>query len=181
MPGTSFSRISNRMGFWLAWLIGVCGNQVDNRQAIFAEDASCRLNAFFIDHGHLFGGPHGLHRLPFVGCRYLASRIYPDLGRKQGQTFLKTICSLDVRKLWENVQALPDDWKTSSALNSFAQSLPDLSDANRLLSIVGAMINDVQLSNIGNCGPSKFGPKSQSTFLQSAPSGRSSGRRLIAS
>src|SRR5208337_4281241 len=35
LPRSSFRRVRNRTSFWLAWLIDVCAEHTDNRQAIF--------------------------------------------------------------------------------------------------------------------------------------------------
>jgi hypothetical protein len=55
LPGSSIKLVGNQVSFWMAWLIEICGEHVDNRQAIFEEDADGSLDAYFVDHGHLFG------------------------------------------------------------------------------------------------------------------------------
>ena len=66
LPGSSFKLVRIRVSFWLAWLIDVCADHVDNRQAIFVEYAGGWLDAHFIDHGHLFGGPGRTRRATFA-------------------------------------------------------------------------------------------------------------------
>jgi hypothetical protein len=171
LPGSSLSRIDNRASFWLAWLVDACGNHVDNRQAIFAEDTGGKLNAFFVDHGHLFGGPNGVRRMPFVGSRYLDPRIYPDLERKEVQALLKVVRSLDTEQLSRRVQALPEDWKTASALNGFVQCLHGLSDSNRVRNILDAMINGVRAANWSQDRSVRFGPVSEPNQLYPALQG----------
>ena len=83
LPGSSFSRVRNHQSFWLAWLIDICANHVDNRQAVFQQDGEGWLNAFFVDHGHLFGGPNGEMRRRFEASRYLDSRIYRNVSSTQ--------------------------------------------------------------------------------------------------
>ncbi len=137
----SLSRIANRASFWLAWVIDACANHVDHRQAIFAERPDGRLTAYFIDHGHLFGGPYGLDRMPPVGFRFLDPLIYPDLDGDERQAFLKTIQSVDLDWLRRRVRALPEDWKTASALSGFERCLDDLANSTRLTDIVNGMVN----------------------------------------
>ena len=78
MPESYFQRAKNASDFWLAWMLDVCANHSDARQAIFCEEPSGQLEAVFIDFGHMFGGATG--RDPFRHfrtSRYLDERIYP--------------------------------------------------------------------------------------------------------
>lgn len=127
LPGSSFNRVRNRTSFCLAWLIDICARHVDNRQAIFVEDAEGWLDAHFVDHGHLFGGPKGGHQMHFLASRYLDSRIYQSVSSQYLLSLRKLAVSLDASQLWRRVQDLPDDWKTSSAVEGFAQCLSRLS------------------------------------------------------
>jgi len=59
VPRSHFSRIENRTDFLKAFIFDIWAGSTDGRQAIFVEDANRhRYRAFFIDHGHLFGGPY---------------------------------------------------------------------------------------------------------------------------
>jgi hypothetical protein len=139
LPGTSFNRVRNHTSFWLAWLIDICAGHCDNRQALFVEDSQGWLDAFFVDHGHLFGGPKGEMRLHFQASRYLDPRIYQRVSSQQLLRFQKIVQSLDVNQLWKRAQTLPDDWKTKSALDAFTQSLSIMSTSNLLQNIVDTM------------------------------------------
>jgi len=141
LPGCSFKRISNSGSFWLAWLIDICARHADNRQALFLEDGNRRIEAFFVDHGHLFGGPKGEQRLHFMASRYLDSRVYQDASPQCQLNLLKVVGSLDVDGLWRRVQGLPDDWKTESAIEGFKQCLDRLSNYELLRNIVGTMVD----------------------------------------
>jgi hypothetical protein len=57
-----YQKVVNRDDFWMSWLIDSCAGHADNRQALFLESQDGFLYAFFIDHGHLFGGPNGVGR-----------------------------------------------------------------------------------------------------------------------
>lgn len=152
LPGTSMHRVRNREDFWLAWLIDICACHVDNRQAIFLEDGAGWLDAFFVDHGHLFGGPNGDLRRHFVGSRYLDPRIYQSVSSQQFLNFQKIALGLDAEQLWRRIQILPDDWKTSSALDGFVQCLNRLKTSNLLQNILDAMIDAVQKADKSEYG-----------------------------
>jgi hypothetical protein len=162
LPGKSFNRVCNRNDFWLAWLLDVCADHSDNRQAIFRQDRDGILDPFFIDHGHMFGGPRGDHRVHFRVPRYLDARVYPDVSSKLITSLRRSVASVDADLLWECARALPDDWKTASALDKFVETLETLSsprliegaietmlDSHRRMS--GIEINDLQ------CGGSAKG------------------------
>ena len=139
LPGTSFNRVRNRENFWLAWMIDICANHADNRQAIFVEDAEGWLEAHFVDHGHLFGGSKGEQRLHFQASRYLDPRIYQCISLQQRRYFQTIAGSIDVDQLWRRIHALPSDWKTVAALKSFAECLDMLSNAKLLRNILDTM------------------------------------------
>lgn len=147
LPGTNFKRVRNHQSFWQAWLIDICAWHADNRQAIFQEDADGGLNAFFVDHGHLFGGPNGELRRNFQASRYLDPRIYQSVSSHQLLCFQKIVRCLDVDQLWQQIQTLPDDWKTASALDSFTQSLDRLSTTNLLQNIVDTIVEAQRQAN----------------------------------
>jgi hypothetical protein len=148
LPGTSFNRVRNQTNFWLAWLIDICAGHCDNRQAIFQEDDKGWLDAFFVDHGHLFGGPKGEMRLNFQASRYLDPRIYPRVSSQQLLKFQKIVQSVDADQLWQRIQKLPDAWKTKSALDSFAQCLGTMSTPNLLQNIVDTMDDTLRKSYV---------------------------------
>jgi hypothetical protein len=139
LPGTSFKRVRNHESFWLAWLIDICACHADNRQAIFREDGEGWLDSFFIDHGHLFGGPKGEQRPHFLASRYLDTRIYQDLSSRYCLDAPGIAASLDVDQLWQRVKAFPDEWKTESALDGFELCLGRLSNAELLRNIADTM------------------------------------------
>lgn len=116
LPGSYFNRVENAGDFWLAWLLDICAEHADNRQAIFREAADGRLHAVFIDHEHMFGGPKGEQNRPPRTSRYLDARIYSRLTEPLIAQLRTAAASLDADQLWRKVNALPDEWKTDSAL-----------------------------------------------------------------
>jgi len=147
LSGSGLKRVRNQMSFWMAWLLDICAEHVDNRQAIFVEDATGGSTAFFVDHGHLFGGPTAGQRLNFLASRYLDPRMYPEVGNKQAQEFFHAARNLNVDLLWRRIQALPTDWKTESGLGMFAECLFRLSDPAMLRDIFDSLVESVQRTN----------------------------------
>ncbi len=165
LPGTSFKRVRNQASFWLAWLVDICAEHVDNRQAVFVEDAQGWLNAFFVDSGHLFGGPKGEQRLHFLASRYLDPRIYPDVSSEQLLDFHRVVRALDADKLWQTVQALPDAWKTASAVDGFAKCLARLSNTETLQNVADTMLDAYQRTNGFERREFQIGPKPPTSVL----------------
>jgi len=144
LPGTSLGRVSNRKSFWLAWMIDICAGHTDNRQALFLEEASGWLAAFFVDHGHLFCSPYGNGRRHFLASRYLDPRIYQSVSSQNLLDCQSVAASLDIDRLWGVVDALPEEWRTPSALDSFAQCLSRLSTPRLLQGVLDAMLDAQQ-------------------------------------
>lgn len=140
LPGTSFRRVRNHKSFWLAWLIDICAGHSDNRQAIFLDDGTGNLDAFFVDHGNILGGPKGELRKHFLASRHLDPRIYQSVSSHQLLTYQRIAGSLDVDRLWNRVQSLPEDWKTASALTGLATCFNRLSARRLLQEIVATMV-----------------------------------------
>jgi hypothetical protein len=140
LPETSFVKIRNRMSFWQAWVLDVSARHADNRQAIFVEQASRELQAVFIDHGHLFGGPDGTGHPTPIASRYLDPRVYPILSDPEVKK-LKTMQPVNTDQLWKYAESLPDEWRTTSALNSLALSLSRLSSQQSLSACLELVIS----------------------------------------
>jgi len=141
LPGGSFKRVHNHASFWLAWLVDICAGHTDNRQAIFVEDRTGWLNAVFLDHGHMFGGPHGDEQRHFLASRYLDPRVYQDLAPQAIEEFRNRVGQLDVEKLWNQIHTLPEEWKTASALAAMTQCLNRLSDTQLLRNVFDTMVD----------------------------------------
>lgn len=148
---TSFNRVRNNETFWLAWLIDICACHADSRQALFLVDAQGWLSPYFVDHGHMFGGADGKKRPHFQTSRYLDSRIYHRVSARYLGNLLEVAASLPADRLWRNVSALPEEWKTASALEGLAHCLDRLSTPqllhNILDTMVEAMANSQQRAN----------------------------------
>ena len=141
LPRSGFKRIRNQASFWLAWLIDVCAEHVDNRQAIFEEDTDGWLDACFVDFGHFFGGPRADLKRYFGASRYLDERIYSAVSSEILLGFQAALDALDVDILRKRIDAIPADWSHASARGSFERSLQRLT-MPFLVQCVGDSIND---------------------------------------
>jgi len=128
LPGSALNRIRNRKDFWLAWLVDICSGHRDNRQAIFREDLAGRLDAVFIDHGHMFGGPESDLKITELGAAYLDRRVYEEMPTAQIEALVNRVERLNVNRLWRGVCHAPGEWVTSSALKAFENVLCRMSD-----------------------------------------------------
>jgi hypothetical protein len=72
--------ITNRTSFLGMYIMDVWANHQDSRQAILLGNAADRMKkAFFIDHGHMFGGPSWFfNERPGVAC-HLEISVYSRL------------------------------------------------------------------------------------------------------
>jgi hypothetical protein len=170
LPGASFKRVRNPESFWLAWLIDICACHADNRQAIFLKSDEGWLDAFFVDHGHLFGGPTGELRPHFLASRYLDQRIYQRISSHQLVNFQTVVQRLDVDELWRRIESLPDEWKLQSAVGGFAQCLCRLSTSNLLQNILDAMVDALQDAEESEYGKHQTRPKPPESILCSGVS-----------
>lgn len=144
LPGTSFKLIRNRMCFWLAWLIDICFDHIDNRQAVFQEDAEGGLDAFFIDMGNMFGGAKGNQTAHFITSRYLDPRIYVDVGSEWITEFQKIAQALDTDGLWRRIQVLPEDWKSASAMAGFSRGLDRVCNGDLVRNVLDTIVDTHQ-------------------------------------
>jgi hypothetical protein len=166
LPGTAFSRIHNRKNFWLAWLIDACVEHCDNRQALFLKDDT-GVNAVFIDHGHMFGGPKKGKETQCLAARYLDSRIYPAISLAEQTKLRRIVATLDVDQLWQKVNGLPHNWKTASALKEFETCLDKLS-TKEFVRYVFDTIMELQQTSRYEFSESQFGRQfPQSLFCAS--------------
>jgi hypothetical protein len=165
LPGSSLKRVRNRDSFWLAWLVDICASHADNRQAVFVEKSAGRLEAFFIDHGHLFGGPRGELQRKVQASRYLDPRIYKKVSSLHLLNLKKFVLGLDVEQLWRQIRTMPEEWKTTSALGGFAQCLNSLSTSTILQNIIDSMMDFVQTAEKSKYEKPQFIRKSPVSIL----------------
>lgn len=129
LPGGYFHRVMNGADFWLAWVVDVCANHTDIRQAIFCEEPSRYLEAVFIDFGHMFGGPKGDANPHFRASRYRDERVYPRPNAQFLLTLRKILANLRLDQLLHQHSNLPEEWKSCSAEQALFASLNRLSNS----------------------------------------------------
>lgn len=126
LPGVALKWVRHLDHFWLSWLIDVCAEHADNRQAIFLEHEDRQVEIFFIDHGHLFGGAKGGERPNPWASRYLDRRVYaamPQMGVKRIEKALK---ELNADALYQRAGELPAGWITEVDRKALATCLDRL-------------------------------------------------------
>lgn len=126
LPKSSFCRIRNRRDLWAAWVLDSLCEHTDNRQAIFLEHPTRHLDAYFVDHGHLFGGACGDGTPSLQGCRYLDPRIYQDVLRGWSRQIYECLRGIDLNALNAVADLLPEGWGTASGrdrLRSFCERM----------------------------------------------------------
>jgi hypothetical protein len=141
LPQRSFIRISNRRDFWTVWVIDALCGHTDNRQTLFLQRKSMRLGAYFIDHGHLFGGAHGVDCPSFLASRYLDPRIYALASARDADDIVNRIQSLDLAQLAKIVGGLPEEWVTEAGRLSFESFTSRISDPILLRSAVNFILH----------------------------------------
>jgi len=144
LSGSDLRRVRNRADFWLAWLIDVCAAHGDPRQAIIEEYSARSLVAYFIDHGHMFGGPKGDLKKHFTASRYLDARIYERVSSEELLGFKKALLTLDPDKLWKRIEMIPAGWRNRSALDGFANCIQRLSKPWLVQNVLDTIIDAQQ-------------------------------------
>jgi hypothetical protein len=142
LSGSSMSRVERGEEFWLAWLMDVCAQHTDHRQALFVEGSSRRLRALFIDHGQMFGGPSGDKHPRFRASRFLDLRLYPEPDAALKAKLLARVAAIDCVKLRLRAEQLPAAWKTVSAMRRFNDCLDRLAKPSLLGNMLDTLFND---------------------------------------
>ena len=167
LPRNYLNGVRNLRDFWLAWLIDICAEHADPRQVIFREESEGRFTAFFIDHGHMFGGPKNDQLCHFMASRYWDCRVY----RPPSSDFLlelpmmelqRAMGSLHAESLWREIKALPDEWINFQALREFAKCLDRLSKPELLRDIHELIVDSARCMSAGNVlqlEPKRFAAK----------------------
>jgi hypothetical protein len=169
LPSSAFRRVRNQSDFLLAWLIDICADHIDNRQAVFVEEAEGWLEAYFIDHGHLFGGPAGDLNRNFRASRYLDPRIYPAVSFEALPKFKNLVQALDVDKLRQRTKAIPNEWSDASAWERFDRCLQRLKMDSLVQNVFETIADDLERrkeTESGNLGSER---KPSSAILRLGP------------
>ncbi len=141
LPGSFHRRLRNRHDFWLAWLLDVCASHADARQAIFRKGARGRLEAVFIDHGHMFGGPRGDITPRSIASRHLDSRLYADVSSERIAELARSVLELEADGLWLRVRSLPAEWVNDSTERRLGECLNKLSCSRTVARLSESLMN----------------------------------------
>jgi hypothetical protein len=177
LPGSMFIRVRNQVSFWLAWLIDVCAEHVDNRQAIFVEDADGSLDAYFVDHGQLFGGPTAESNRNFRVSRYLDSRIYSGVSFGALMDFQRRLQSLDLDKLRQRIEAIPSEWSHAPARERFDCCLQRFKTDSLVQNVIEAIADDLERRAETETGDLRSERRPSSEILRPGPQDAGFGRR----
>lgn len=176
LPASSFSRIGNRRDFWTAWVLDMLCGHTDIRQALFLERYFQSFEAYFIDHGHLFGGATGGAMPNYMASRYLDPRIYAHVSTsvEDADEIQRAIQSLDLTALSNVVSSLPEGWCTEGARLEFERFAYQISDPVLLKNVVYFILGMVESAK-GRYDRSQakctLGVKSTDMYDQISPSG----------
>lgn len=157
LPKRWFAHVLNRRDFAKAWLLDAICEHADARQAIFAKGSGRVLKAYFIDHGHLFGGTYGIGFPPLGGCAYLDLAVYAKAQSVLADEVELALRSLDAGALRELAAQLPGEWVTPTAaerLGCFFGRIANRSELKRVLHLLLGLLNCMVAAHDGNRGES---------------------------
>jgi hypothetical protein len=166
LPASAFYRICNRADFWLSWLVDICAEHTDNRQALFTQCPDGLLLSYFIDHGYLFGGASGNAKTHFVGSRYLDSRIYPSLSSIRLAALVDKLVSVDKLAIGQRLSLIPDEWKTASALDGLERCLERFANRTLLRNLLETIVDSVVRRSENDDFAGEFGHKTRAWVLR---------------
>jgi hypothetical protein len=129
LPGSCFCRIRNSADFWRAWVLDFLCENADSRQALFLEEAGW-LYAYFVDHGHLFGGPRGDEYPDFQASSYLDLRVYSNLADLNCNRIDRDLESVHWSDLVRRAEDLPLEWLAGSGPVRFKRFVDRASNAS---------------------------------------------------
>lgn len=155
LAGEHFSRLRNRMNFWVAWVLDVLCDHTDNRQAIFLEGSGHWLEAYFIDYGQMFGGAKGTVRSHYRASRYLDRRVYPETSGSGASEVEAAVRGLDLEGLARTALSLPQEWQSSTALARLQTFMQRVRDRGMLRKTIRFLMEEadaehgMQLAQVG--------------------------------
>jgi hypothetical protein len=117
VPHQWMERIRNPQVFIGMMFLDIWTEHVDRRQALFVERSGSRiLEAIFVDHGHMFGGPFGSDRLKNArGCLYSHQNVYRRAFESADiHTWPSRIESLSETMLRAMMNVIPCEWRDTA-------------------------------------------------------------------
>jgi hypothetical protein len=114
VPSRWMERVEKAHLFVGMLLVDIWTENVDRRQVLFIERANRVLEAVFVDHGHMFRGPHADRRLKNPkACVYELRSIYArafDPGVTEA--WLHSIEGVSETILQAMIERVPHEWRT---------------------------------------------------------------------
>ena len=165
LPQSRHGRITDRSNFWIAWILDVCADHADNRQALFSEADNGGLTTTFIDFGYMFGGPEGGDEPLPPASRYLDWRIYPEMDIDHLHALASTLSNFNSDRLWQRVTRLPDEWKTIPALRAFNTALHSVCSKLIVQDVIEAIACDIRIRKTRGELPSAHPPRPSHAVL----------------
>lgn len=149
LPASMFRRLVNREDFWLAWVTDVLARHADHRQAVFVQGEEGLLRAVFIDHDGLLGGPDGSRVVSDSERQHLDRRIYTRPAADLLARLVVRFNQFDSETVWQRIEAIPDEWKTLSALREACECLNRISELRLVRTVCERLIGSVEHSLTG--------------------------------
>jgi len=140
LPSSFHKWVQNRADFWRAWLIDALAGHTDCRQAIFRMRDRGKIDAIFIDQGAMFGGAEADPCTFVAASRYLDRRIYEGISDLSLSALKHQVSQLDFDRLWQTINHLPSEWRTSSAIRCFSQAINTLAQSRAVDQTLQTMV-----------------------------------------
>jgi len=151
LAGGHFSRLRDRRLFWIAWVLDVFCEHSDNRQVVFLEGTARWLEAYFIDHGHMFGGACGTKSSHFRASQYLDPRIYTQATAELASEVEERIHSIDLREVAEAAFDLPNHWASATAMARFQSFVLRVSNRTLVKNVIRCILGVTETAGM-KCG-----------------------------
>jgi hypothetical protein len=149
MTTDELNRLSYKNEFWLAWLIDVLASHTDSRQVLLLETSRGALIPYFVDHGHILGGPNGDSRASFLALRYFDRRAYHNFALHQVIKSERIIKDLNLDKIWNVAKSVSEEWMTPSALRSLSNCFNDFANSELVHCVLQSMLENVERDQRG--------------------------------
>jgi hypothetical protein len=129
LPGSWFPRLVNREAFLGAMVLDIWMGNLEHRKALFVENDHT-LEAVFVNHAHMLGGPDGCASRHQVLPSYLDQRVYAGLDVAQGlNSWANHLAQNGEYAVKKALAGLPQEWVTSSAeaaVDELIRSIPEV-------------------------------------------------------
>jgi hypothetical protein len=131
------STITNRGSFLGMYLLDVWANHQDNRQALLLKTPNdFTQKAFFIDHGHMFGGPEWNFQESSGSALHMETTVYSDLWvDDQIDSWISRFQTVIPQVLSTVIPSIPSHWYNGNLeelTHKLAERLPLLSELVQL-------------------------------------------------